>query len=422
MTLPWRVPLSYRWGASQRLLGIKVYHDFQWRDLFPDERTQFKNGLSLARLVVDDCPPGNQPALLLTIDEDAVERAIDSDDEYIVVVRIAHYLREATGDAAAAYYAHGIRQRITQLAALDQIRESPELLASFLDAHLTPELIEDWSCASPERLDDLRRVTGGRERTDLTPSRVADVLRSMEAIPVEVWEVLAEMLPTLLDDETRQLILNAITVDPNGRRIATETVGARIAERIIDTRHAVAEYERLIITGDTSETELQSYIQDHPWMVGLDYVQIRPKSLIPRGQLDFCLERFDGFYDILELKDPADPIVLSASTMGEIPPAASSYRISAGLANALAQVHVYRDVLTTDASTVERLYGLQNSRNPRVIIVIGRLVMMTSDCRRVLEQINLSLNRVEIMPYDILGQRAAGWLSNIEKYLTRLAN
>jgi hypothetical protein len=42
---------------------------------------------------------------------------------------------------------------------------------------------------------------------------------------------------------------------------------------------------------------------------------------------------------------------------------------------------------------------------------------MTEECRTALHQLNLSLHRVEVMPYDVLGRRADGWLSNIEKYL-----
>lgn len=417
MTPSWSTPLSWRWGACRRLLGIKVYHDFRWSDLFPDERTQFKNGLSLARLVVDDCPQGKQPALLLTVDETAVERAIETHDEYVVVVRIRHYLREASGDAAAAYYAHGIRRRITQLAALEEVGNSPDMLVSFLEENLTSELVERWSNARPERREDLRRITSEREHGQVTASRVAEVLASMDAIPAEVWNVLVEMLPSLLDDETRQLLLNAITGDPNGRRITSQTLGARVAERIADTKEAVAEYERLILAEDTTESVLQRYIEDHPWMVGLDYSRVRRKALLPRGELDFCLERFDGFYDILELKSPADSIVLAAPTVDGVPPTASSYRLSPDLANALAQVHVYRDAMTNDAQVVERLYGLRKSRNPRLIIVIGRVGAMSDDRQRVLEQLNLSLSRVEIMPYDVLGRRAVGWLCNIESYL-----
>ena len=60
---------------------------------------------------------------------------------------------------------------------------------------------------------------------------------------------------------------------------------------------------------------------------------------------------------------------------------------------------------------------MPNSRNPRLLIVIGKASALKSDERRVLEQLNLSLHSVEIIPYDILGRRADGWLKNVESQL-----
>jgi len=47
-------------GAEERLCGIDVFYEFPWLDVFPDERTQFKNGKSLAKFVQDKCPPGKR--------------------------------------------------------------------------------------------------------------------------------------------------------------------------------------------------------------------------------------------------------------------------------------------------------------------------------------------------------------------------
>jgi hypothetical protein len=96
-------------------------------------------------------------------------------------------------------------------------------------------------------------------------------------------------------------------------------------------------------------------------------------------------------------------------------PSASAYRLSSALAQALAQVHVYREVLTTDAETVLRRYGLERTRDPRVIIVIGRAP--ESHRADVLRELNKSLHRIEIVPYDALAQRGEAVLDNVFKYL-----
>jgi len=46
----WHLPLRYRRGAPSRLGGVHVFYDFVWSSRFPDNRTQFKNGQSLAIL------------------------------------------------------------------------------------------------------------------------------------------------------------------------------------------------------------------------------------------------------------------------------------------------------------------------------------------------------------------------------------
>lgn len=414
----WPNELHSRLGAPVRLRGITVYHDFPWTDLFPDERTQFKNGMSLAQLAIDNTPSGKKPALLLTVDDDEPERPIETDDEYVVVVRIRQYLVEAGADAAASYYAHGLRKRLAQLSALEDIAQSPELVQSFLEDHLTIDMIESWARAQSERRDALKSIAGQADGlAEIPAERVIEALRSMREVPSDVWLALVELLPELMDDEARRVLLGYITADPNGRRTASEAIGARIADRIADTRDAIGEYEALLRSPDATETSLQRFIENHPWMVGLDYVSVRERRAIPRGQLDFLLERYDGFYDILELKSPNDVIVACDPPAGDMPPSANTFRLGPALANALAQVHVYRDSLTTESGTVERLWGLANSRDPRLIIVIGQLSTMSDDCQRVLEQLNLSLHRVEIMPYDVLGRRAEGWLANIERYL-----
>lgn len=74
-------------------------------------------------------------------------------------------------------------------------------------------------------------------------------------------------------------------------------------------------------------------------------------------------------------------------------------------------------MLTTHEDTLENLYGLRQSRNPRLLIVIGNASQLPEDRARVLQQLNLSLHRVEIVPYDVIGERAKGWLANLEHYL-----
>jgi hypothetical protein len=134
--------------------------------------------------------------------------------------------------------------------------------------------------------------------------------------------------------------------------------------------------------------------------------------------MDFIMERYDGYHDLLELKSPQDSIVNAPDAVDGMPPPANAYALSPDLAQALAQVHVYRDTLSTDTDAVDRLYGLRNTRDPRVIIVIGQAKPLPDHRLRVLRELNLSLHRVEVVPYDVIAKRARTILDNVELHLT----
>lgn len=417
MAVPWPRELYKRRGSPQRLAGLTVYYDFRWRDHFPDQRTQFKNGQSLARLVRAECPDGKTPALLLTLDEMADEAPIVTDHEYIAVVRLDEYLNQAAGDPATAYYARNL-DRITDISHFRRSAESPDVLADFLDEHLNVDLISAWASRDEGRLDQLQAVHSAASQAP-NLSQLVDALKGVGQLDAGVWNALVDLLPPLMNDDARQAMVSAITRDEPGRVIVSSAIASRILERMQDARSAAEQYSALLRVGSTTETDLQQFIQDHPWMIGLDYVAVRPRFAIPRGQLDFILERYDGFHDVLELKSPHDPIITSSEVGRTSSPASPSrYALSAALGSALAQVHAYREMLTTHDRTLEEAYGLSRSRNPRLVIVIGRASSLTDSRKRVLEQLNLSLGRVEIMPYDLVGERAKGWLSNLQHYLS----
>lgn len=207
-----------------------------------------------------------------------------------------------------------------------------------------------------------------------------------------------------------------ITEDSVGRTAVHEVLTERMPERVFDARSTVQEYEHLLAGPATTETDMQHFIEANPWLLGLDYAVMRPRQPIVEGTVDFLLQRFDGFHDLLELKSPQDPIVVTPQRVEGRAPAPSTYALSPSLAKALAQAHVYRDRLTQHAQAQERLLGLSETRDPRLVIVIGQSVSMTDEGRAILTELNKSLHRVEVVPYDILAARARAVLENVERY------
>ena len=66
---------------------------------------------------------------------------------------------------------------------------------------------------------------------------------------------------------------------------------------------------------------------------------------------------------------------------------------------------------------MEEQYGLHQTKDPGAMVVIGRASELTDFQTGILRELNQSLHRVEIVPYDLIGQRASVILDNVERYL-----
>jgi hypothetical protein len=412
MDLEWDRPVRTRRGGASRLLGIKVYYDFDWEIVFGHDRAMFPGGRSLAALIVQDCPSAKRPAILLTDRQDLSPTIRQTETEYVAVVPIRDYLRNAGGDQASTYYARLSAKPLTLLPSLAEVSFSVDELEAFLDANLTSELVRSWI-----------------ERSDNPGAKLERVLGSADAYAPMVASQLAGSDPSLREALVRELaqpgrsatlraFLLAVTGVREGRIAATAALAERLAERIADTRSRLDEYGDLIRVATTTETELQAFLERNPWIVGLPYVSARGRVQVPRGVIDFVLERFDGFFDVVELKGPHDDVVVDrGSPNSDRPSSASQYSLSPALAQALAQAHHYRGLLERTGGLASE-FGLPDTREPRILIVLGTGDAMSAPAKEVLRQLNLSLHRVEVIPYDVLGQRTAVVLRNIEQLWT----
>jgi hypothetical protein len=91
----------------------------------------------------------------------------------------------------------------------------------------------------------------------------------------------------------------------------------------------------------------QDFLATHSLLFGLEYASIRPQQSGPSGSMDFLLERFDGYNDVVELKGPNEPILRSREQEpGSGVPTPHRYRLGKELAHALPQALAYRDRLS----------------------------------------------------------------------------
>lgn len=418
MPINWPRDLSYRRGSRTRLRGLGIHYDFEWQQVIEHNRLTFRGGQSLADVIRADCPEGKIPCLLLTELEgaeleEAKQHIRHDDDDYVVIVPIREYLREADADVASSYYARHSGARLTQLSSLSF---SPAELEQFIDAQLTTEVLTGWIGRSANRIEILRGLV--TPKTDsAVPVDVAGAIRALTAEDAGLLEEFISYIARVGGGTQFKQALEQITSFEAGRVAATVALDNRLANRMADIRAHLEEYNDLIANTASTETDVQHFIEKNPFIVGLTYVSAQPKKQIPRGELDFVLNRFDGFFDLVELKGPREKIIVEPTTSdSDRPPSASAYALSPALASALAQAHHYRSLLDMPVH-LRTEYGLADTREPRILIVLGSSTALTASTEEILRQLNLSLHRVEVIPYDVLGTRTLGILNNLEKLL-----
>lgn len=416
MPIPWELPLRHRKGARRRLGGLEIYHDFEWHDVIGHDRATFPKGQSLADLIARECPKSKQATLLLTIRDDVQAGILENDDRYIVILPINDYLRQAGADAASTYYARLSGAPLTKLPKLsDAIFDQAEL-GRFLEDYLDADALRGWAAVSTDNFTTLQQVAGS-----LPPAQddIISMLSALDRIDADTLSAAVAALREAGGANASQTILTTLTDHPEGRIATIEAFAGRLEERIADVRAHLVSYAELVARPGVTETEVQAFLETCPWIVGLAYVRAKPRVEVPRGEVDFVLERFDGFFDILELKGPDERIIsVESRSSSERPPSASAYSLSNALSKALAQAHLYRSTVQQTHGLADQ-YGLPDPRQPRVIILVGRSHSMTSTEHEILRQLNLSLHRVEILPYDVLGRRTEGWIQNLEELLRK---
>lgn len=409
--LDWDVPVYHRKGTPTRLCGIDVFHEFEWRTVFRDERTQFRHGQDLAKLVISRSVDGTTPALLLTLRDGVIQGFRHTPKLTVFVVSLPEYIR-ASGGTALAYVADHLRVDITDVARLEGLVESaePRTFRRFIQGHMDGEDVACWAGDSEERLEQLRDIAGGGV------GDATEAIRALRALGHLTPEDVQSLAKLLMKASASEDLLRVLTSDADGRHATGAMLVERVPERIQDARDAIEDYQALLDNGAT-ETKMQEFIEANPWLLGLDYAAIRPQKGGPSGAMDFVLERYDAFCDLLELKSPDDEIVKAPSIRSDEPvPPPHKYALSSTLAQALAQAIVYRDRLTRHPDAARELHGMRQPRDPRLIIVIGCAHRLPEHRQRVLDELNKSFHRVEIVPYDLIAKRASAVLDNVERY------
>lgn len=417
--LEWDRPVRWRRGAPRRLCGILVFYDFRWLDVFPDRRAHFKHGQRLAEGVKERCPEGLEPALLLTRRGDVAQGLRTTPTYFLYVLNIDEWL-SAEDDFPLAYLATHLAvepEHLGRYADLSLIGD-PADLAEFFEKQLTVERVADWLREDGERIARLAGLVDFRVGAPTDIQHALDALGALGDLDEEQLQQLVEFVSRLTDADQRAALFRGATTDEHGREAAAAVLHERVAERVADAERDLQRYRALLDNPSSSETDMQNFLATHPLLFGLEYASIRPQQSGPSGSMDFLLERFDGYNDVVELKGPNERILRSREqTPLSAVPTPHHYRLGKELAHALPQALAYRDRLSRHPGAAEEFHGIRNAREPRLLIVLGRQASLADHERLVLLELNRSLHRAEVVPYDVIAQRAEATLANISTYL-----
>lgn len=188
-------------------------------------------------------------------------------------------------------------------------------------------------------------------------------------------------------------------------------------------------FRELISNTESTETDMQDFLQDKVWFFGLNYQQShrksKPKFCPTLGtEYDFLLEGFNEVYDIAELKGPNDLLIekYSVGNRKQSFDPRIDYRYSAKFARALHQIldylHEFEDFFER---IKENQPSISNFLYPKGIIVISKRKLFPDDGKnstKYLHLLNRQFSSIEILTYDDLatrGQIIVDFIKAVEK-------
>ena len=168
-----------------------------------------------------------------------------------------------------------------------------------------------------------------------------------------------------------------------------------------------------LIEDASRESELQDWLKEHMWVLGTEYLdsQTLSPSQFPfkDARLDFFLQKYDTFFDIVELKLPKARL-FTGKVENEQESVSRSVPISDDLSGAISQIIHYLELITYMRADLEE-FGVPVYK-PSGIIIIGRTQSKKDMVR--LKSISAYLTNINILSYDNLVQKAENFINKLE--------
>ena len=152
------------------------------------------------------------------------------------------------------------------------------------------------------------------------------------------------------------------------------------------------------------ESHWQEWFKNNKWVLGSEYAKILDERQIDTDNIaDYLMKSNDGFVDVIEIKKPNGLKVWAASLdHGNLVP-------SSDLVAAITQCQNYLFEIEREMNSIKFSERVENLpiANPRCMLVFGRSNDWTEGQQLAFRLLNSSLNRITIVTYDQLYQRAS---------------
>jgi hypothetical protein len=170
-----------------------------------------------------------------------------------------------------------------------------------------------------------------------------------------------------------------------------EDIPLSVRERILE------EFKKKLDCPELPEEDFKQFFKENQWLlkVGLKYEGILPEQKAgSKLRVDFLLKRYDGYYDIMELKRHTEDIIVGGDW---------DWKLSSKCEAAICQVLRYMDYYQRNVANEYYDFGI-DVYQPWGYIVIGQIT--EDDIRRKLRLINSTYHRIKIKTYDDLYEEA----------------
>jgi len=164
----------------------------------------------------------------------------------------------------------------------------------------------------------------------------------------------------------------------------------------------IEKLKSMVNNPNSKEQDFQKFFENNSWMFGVDYIGMTPTKKISEKDIpDFLLEKYDGFYDILDLKLPIPSLFKKVGN--KLHPRREVY-------DGCSQIEYYIGYSNENVKKIqneirERIY------RPKGILVIGRTNSLEEERLR---QFNDDHPKVKIMTYDDIIHKAINILNTIQ--------